>query len=128
LGFALFKVLTSRGELRSRFAALRVRPAGKAVERPTQKRPGPGPLRRPLLARLAPPRRPRDRRPRLPHRTTPGPKSSHTGLTLRHILLVIVTRLWVGPGSGNGVVGGGCRSRGWSVRGVVEKPCRSCNR
>lgn len=86
LGFALFKVLTSRGELRSHFAALRVRPAGKAVERPTQTWPGPGPLRRPLLARLAPPRHPRDRRPRLPHRTTPGPKGPRAGLPLYEIL------------------------------------------
>ncbi|EFE71978.1 predicted protein [Streptomyces viridosporus ATCC 14672] len=41
-----------------------------------------GPLRRPVLARLAPPRHPRDRRPRISHRTASGPKSTHTGLTL----------------------------------------------
>ncbi|OAH09866.1 hypothetical protein STSP_68650 [Streptomyces jeddahensis] len=52
----------------------------------TQARTGPGPLRRPLLAGLAPPRHPGHRRPCLPHRAAAGPKSRHTGLTLYQIL------------------------------------------
>ena len=48
----------------------------------TQNRPRPGPLRRPHLARLAPPRHPRLRRPRLLHPATPRPKSPCAGMTL----------------------------------------------
>lgn len=59
---------------------------------------GPGPLRRTILARLAPPRHPRDRRPCLPHRTAPVPKSSRAGLTLYQILgtLQNTLRCWTG--------------------------------
>lgn len=64
----------------------------------TQARPGPGPFRRPLLERLAPPRHPGHRRPRVPHRTAAGPKSRHTQLTLHQILdaLQDVLRRWTG--------------------------------
>ena len=65
----------------------------------TQNRPRPGPLRGPLLARLAPPRHPRHRRPPLHHQATPrtqkplgqpepvrGPQGTPTDphLTARH--------------------------------------------
>jgi DDE superfamily endonuclease len=42
----------------------------------TQNRPRPGPLRRPLLYRLAPPRHPHRPRPSLLHPATPGPKAA----------------------------------------------------
>ncbi|GGW47546.1 hypothetical protein GCM10010381_36030 [Streptomyces xantholiticus] len=150
-----------RGQLRSRFAAVRVRPAGRRAPDPgcllgrtglvgrhparllaadrvarrrrgshrilavqpagrhpdhrpgpsgqsplahrarlprTQARPGPGPLRRPVLARLAPPHRPHDCRPCLPHRTTSGPKSTHTGLTLYRTLDALQGILRCGTG------------------------------
>ena len=48
----------------------------------TQDRPRPGPLRGPLLHRLAPPRHPRHRRPPVPHRAADQPKSGCAGLTL----------------------------------------------
>ncbi len=51
-----------------------------------QARPGPGPLRGPHLARLAPPRHPRHRRPGIPHPRAARPKSPHTGLTLYQVL------------------------------------------
>ena len=48
--------------------------------------PRPGPLRRPQMGRLAPPRHPRRRRPRLPHPATTGPESTRAGTTLYGVL------------------------------------------
>lgn len=65
----------------------------------------PSPLRRqprrifqPFIRAKAPPHHPRERRPRFPHRTTPGPKSTRTGLTLYQVLdaLQDVLRCWTG--------------------------------
>ncbi len=102
--------------MRSRFLALRVRPANRNItrgpdgslpecwllaERPTgaenplahrtrlprtQRRPRPGPLRRPILARLAPPRHPHLHRPGNLHHAAPHPKSPCAGLTLYAVL------------------------------------------
>ncbi|MBY8851164.1 transposase [Saccharothrix sp. MB29] len=52
----------------------------------TQGRPRPGPLRRPLLAGLAPPRHPRLGRPGDLHHPAPHPKSPCAGLTLYAVL------------------------------------------
>lgn len=64
----------------------------------TQARTRPGPLRGPLLGRLAPPRHPGHRCPRVPHRTAPGPKSRYSGLTLYQTLDTIQDLLncWTG--------------------------------
>jgi hypothetical protein len=64
----------------------------------TQTRPGPGPLRGPHLARLAPPRHPRPRRPSLPHPAAARPKSPDAGLTLYQVLdtLQDPLRCWTG--------------------------------
>ena len=66
----------------------------------TEDRPRPGPLRGPLLHRLAPPRHPGHRRPPVPHRTAADqPKSSCAGLTLYKILhqLQVLLATWTGP-------------------------------
>lgn len=52
----------------------------------TQARSGPGPLRGPHLARPAPPRHPRHRRPGLPHPQAARPQSPDVGLTLYQVL------------------------------------------
>src|ERR1043165_7116679 len=51
-----------------------------------QDRARPGPLRRPHLARLAPPHHPRLRRPRVPDPAAPGPKNPCAGMTLYAVL------------------------------------------
>src|SRR5690349_5167570 len=57
--------------------------------------PGPGPLRRPHLGRLAPPRHPRLRRPRLLHPATTGPppKRRGAGLSLYQVVRELQTLL-----------------------------------
>jgi site-specific DNA recombinase len=65
----------------------------------TQARPGPGPLRRPQLCRLAPPRHPDRGRPSLLHPAAPGPKSPCAGLTLYAILRELQTLLAVWAGA-----------------------------
>src|SRR6266480_5135433 len=52
----------------------------------TEDRPRPGPLRRPQMGRLAPPRHPRRRRPRVPHLAPAPPKSISAGMTLYGVL------------------------------------------
>lgn len=61
-------------------------------------RPGPGPLRRPHLAWLAPPRRPGHRSSRLPHPPPPRPKSPSAGLTFYQVLDTLQDhiRAWTG--------------------------------
>lgn len=83
--------LESHGKHRCSTKAVRCLPR-------TQARSGPGPLRGPVLARPAPPRHPRDRRPRVSHRTASGPKSTWTALTLYQILgtLQDILRCWTG--------------------------------
>ncbi len=63
-----------------------------------QGRARPRPLRGTLLARLAPPHRPRHRRPRLPHPGAPKPKSPAAGLTLPQAVLLLqpVFKCWTG--------------------------------
>src|SRR5690348_14346039 len=51
-----------------------------------QNRPRPGPLRRPHLARLAPPHHPRQRGARIPHPATARPKNPCAGMTLYAVL------------------------------------------
>jgi hypothetical protein len=61
--------------------------------------PGPGPLRGPLLDRLAPPRHPRRSRPALPHPASPGePKNPGAGLSLYAVLreLQYLLATWLG--------------------------------
>src|SRR5579859_702417 len=55
----------------------------------TQDRPRLGPLRRPLLHRLAPPRHPHRSRPSFLHPAAPGPKSNCAGLTLYTVLRLL---------------------------------------
>jgi hypothetical protein len=65
----------------------------------TEDRPRPGPLRRPLLQRLAPPRHPRHRRPALPHPPAPHPpKSRWAGPSLYAVLreLQYMIATWLG--------------------------------
>lgn len=63
-----------------------------------QTRSRPGPLRGTHLARLAPPRHPRHRRPSLPHPQAARPKSPHAGLTLYQILDLLqdLLKSWTG--------------------------------
>ena len=63
-----------------------------------QRRPGPGPLRRPQLHRLPPPRHPRHRRPGLLHPAAQGPKSPCAGLSVYHLLreLQVILAIWTG--------------------------------
>src|SRR5262245_24060127 len=61
----------------------------------TEDRPRPGPLRRALIRRLAPPCHPRRARPSLLHPVTPGPKSGCAGLTVYAVLRELQTLLAV---------------------------------
>ncbi|WP_434090731.1 IS701 family transposase [Streptomyces hirsutus] len=63
-----------------------------------QARSGPGPLRGPHLARLAPPRHLRHRRPGIPHPPAARPKSRDAGLTLYQVLAALqdLLRCWTG--------------------------------
>ena len=72
--------------------------AGRARLPRAQDRPGPGPLRGPLLHRLAPPRHPRRPRPGLHHHDPRRPKSGCAGMTLYQALreLQIVLALILG--------------------------------
>src|SRR6266540_4826902 len=64
--------------------------AGRTRLPRTEHRPRPGPLRGPLVRRLAPPRHPRRARPGVLHPAAPGPgagpKSGCAGLTLYAVL------------------------------------------
>ena len=65
----------------------------------TENRPRTGPLRGPLLDRLAPPRHPRHRRPPLPHHPAAHrPKSHWAGLTLYALVRKLQRALahWIG--------------------------------
>jgi hypothetical protein len=64
-----------------------------------QTRTGPGPLRRPRLPRLAPPRHPHRARPGLLHPTALRPKSPCAGLTLYAVLRELQTLLGVWTGA-----------------------------
>ena len=82
----------------------RTRPAGqdqmadRARLPRAEDRPGPGPLRGPLLHRLAPPRHPRRPRPGVLHHAPDRPKSPCAGMTLYQVLreLQIVLALILG--------------------------------
>src|SRR5262245_34923228 len=73
----------------------------------TQDRPRPGPLRRPQLHRLAPPRHPHRARASLLHDAGPGPKSPCAGLTLYAVLRELQHLL--------AVITGACHTRGQST-------------
>src|SRR5579863_4005142 len=64
----------------------------------TQRRARPGPLRRPLMARLVPPHRARHRRTRLPHTRATEPFSPTAGLTLPKAVLLMqpIFKCWTG--------------------------------
>src|SRR5690606_8597730 len=64
----------------------------------TENRSGPGPLRGPLLARLAPPHHPRHRRAPVHHHAATRPKSGCAGLTLYKVIRELQTLLatWTG--------------------------------
>ena len=61
--------------------------AGRARLPRAEDRPGPGPLRGPLVHRLAPPRHPRRPRPGLLHHAPHRPKSGCAGMTLYQVLV-----------------------------------------
>ena len=63
-----------------------------------QRRARPRPLRRPLLARLVPPHRAGDRRPRVPHARAAEPFSPAAGLTLPKAVLLLqpIFKCWTG--------------------------------
>jgi hypothetical protein len=97
--FRLLALGPARGHPGRRAGAAGQDPLADRARLPrAQDRPGPGPLRRPLVHRLAPPCHPRRPRPGILHHAQDRPKSGCAGMTLYQVLheLQIVLTLILG--------------------------------